>query len=172
MLVALACLAFTTSAHAQTGITVEPGRVTADQPLSPGLAYTLPTYAVRNHGTGDLRVTAAPSDHATEVAETPPASWFSIEPADLLVPASAVREVQIVAEVPADAPAGEYAVWFAFDAGPENSSGIATAANVQVPFYFSVEHPSNTPWLLWGIAASGIAAVVIGGPRALRALRR
>ncbi|MEX2430338.1 MAG: hypothetical protein WD645_00285 [Dehalococcoidia bacterium] len=134
---------------AQTGLTVDPGHVEADQPLPPGGSYPLPAYTVSNGGSRDLTVAVTVSGRESAERSRPPADWFQVDTEELVVPGGQSRPVQVTVTIPPGAPEGSYAVWFAFAGTPVDAQGMSTGASVEVPFVFDVAPPGD------GLALTG-----------------
>ncbi len=149
----------------QSGLVISPGRIQADQPLTAGQTYTLPTHSVNNNGGTTLRVSAALSDYQSGQRALPPGDWFQIEPAEVVVPPNESRRVQVTVALPEDAAAGQYEVWCSCAGAPESAEGITTGAGVQVPVVFDDQpKQSGNPWG-WtaGAILAGMAVVLAAG---------
>ena len=134
---------------ARIGVGVGIGKILVDQPLKPGLIYTLPSLPVLN--TGDEAGEYGISIEYHEGQETnptmglkPPKEWFSFEPASFHLEPGQVQQVQIKLTLPLkDVRPGNY---FAYLEGHpvkkevtgQTSVGVAAA----VKLYFKVA-PAN-----------------------------
>jgi hypothetical protein len=141
ILLLLTAVFFPAGVEAQAGATlsVGPGRITAGQPLIPGHSYTLPVYTVSNESECDMEITVGVSHIRDELLELPPAEWFSIEPAELRVPAGEEGQVRVGVALPGDAPAGDYRVWLCFEGRPPGPAGLVLAPGIHVSFIFNVK---------------------------------
>jgi len=121
------------------GLTVDPGRITANEPIAPGSRVDLPTYTVTNDVGVDARIKVTVSDYRDKERTLPPAEWFKIEPSELSILAGGSGKVKVTLALPKDAPAGQYKVWFRFSSEPLTvPGGIVNVVNLQVPFIFDV----------------------------------
>ncbi len=128
---------------AGTNLLVSPGRITASAPLTPGRSYTLPAHEITNGTSRDMDVTVSVSDHRDDVRELPSAEWFLIEPTKFRVPANSTGNTQVLVNLPEDAPAGQYRVWFRFEAIPVGATGMVLAPTIQVSLVFDVKMVST-----------------------------
>jgi hypothetical protein len=159
MVIWLAMLAVPAVAQ-QQGVAIDLGRIDVDEQLIPGERYQLPTIGVRNPGTAatDYRMTVQPITGA----DTPDADWFSFSPARFSLEPDARQPVEIVLQLPADAPGGDYAVLVSAQVVSEGDGarvGAAAAARltfsvpatpppVSAPPPPAPDDPGAFPWLL------------------------
>jgi hypothetical protein len=103
--VALVCAA---PAGAQTGVSIDVGRIAVSDELAPGGEYRLPTFGVRNPGTDttSYRITVSYLEGQQEAQ--PPEAWFSFSPAEMSLAGGQSQPVQTRLTIPPDAVAGEY----------------------------------------------------------------
>ena len=140
----LLVLVHTTTASASADLMVGPGTITASPAINPGQSIQLPTHEITNNSYRALEMTVSVSGRADDERVLPPAEWFSITPAELIVQARSSGEVQVELVLPDDAPPGEYKVWFLFDSMPIGGSGMITAAAINVSFTFDVADVRET----------------------------
>jgi hypothetical protein len=158
VVVSLAMLAGPAVAQ-QQGVAIDVGRIDVDEQLAAGERYQLPTIGVRNPGT-------APTDYRMAVqpitgADTPDEAWFSFSPASFSLDPDARQPVEIVLELPADAPGGDYGALISAQVVAEGE-GARVGAAAAARLTFSVpatpqpvsappaapDDPSGFPWLL------------------------
>ncbi len=129
---------------AKIGVGVGTGVIRVDQPLKPGLIYTLPSLAVLNTGDEPYEYGVGIQYHENQPELRPPREWFSFEPSQFHLEPEQVQHVQIKLSLPVKgAEPGNY---FAFLQGyplkktgaTGTSVGIAAAAKL----YFTVV-PAN-----------------------------
>lgn len=138
-------LLFPILAWAKIGVGVGTGKIVMDQPLKPGMSYTLPALVVVNTGdeSSDYGVALAFRQNQPELR--PDQDWFRFEPSNFHLEPGKSQVIQIKLSLPVKGAApGDY---FAFLEGHPvkkivegggTSLGVAAAAKL----YFSVE-PSN-----------------------------
>jgi len=170
-------------ALARIGVGVGIGKIVVNQPLKPGLIYTLPSLSVLN--TGDEPGEYGVSIEYHEGQETnpemglrPAAEWFSFEPSNFHLEPGQIQQVQIKLSLPIkDVKPGNY---FAYleghpikkDVAGQTSIGVAAAAKL----YFTVA-PANIfqgiyyriasfwvlyapwTWIVFGIIVVAIAVI-------------
>lgn len=165
-------------AGAQTGVSIDVGRITVSDELAPGGEYRLPTFGVRNPGTDTTGYRITVSYLEGQEAARPPEEWFSFSPAEMTLTGGQSQPVQTRLTIPPDAEAGEYHALVGpqiVSAGGGAQVGAAAAARLT----FNVgpcdgldcwlrwlwRFIQENPWLL-------IIPVAVVGLVALRLLRR
>ena len=123
---------------AATDLLVGPGTIKPSVPLTAGQIYNLPVHEITNNSNRPLEISVSVSEHRDKERTLPPAEWFSIEPKELIVQARSEEKVQVIVELPEDAPPGQYKVWFLFDAMPLGGGGLITAAAINVSLEFDI----------------------------------
>ena len=180
--VVVVCLFLPFWALAKIGVGVGTGKIVVDQPMKPGLIYTLPPLVVLNTGdeASDYGVTIQHRENQEQMK--PAKEWFSFEPSSFHLNPGESKVVQIKLTLPIKgARPGDY---FAFlQAYPKQKAGVSgTSVNIAAAakLYFTIV-PSNffagiyyrivsllTLYSPWGY----IVLVVIGATLLLGILRR
>ena len=180
--VVVVCLFLPFWALAKIGVGVGTGKIVVDQPMKPGLIYTLPPLVVLNTGdeASDYGVTIQHRENQEQMK--PAKEWFSFEPSSFYLNPGESKVVQIKLTLPIKgARPGDY---FAFlQAYPKQKAGVSgTSVNIAAAakLYFTIV-PSNffagiyyrivsllTLYSPWGY----IVLVVIGATLLLGILRR
>lgn len=136
-------------ASAAVGVGVGTGKIIVDEPLKPGLIYTLPTLSVLNTGdeAGDYGVSIEyheGQEARADMGFKPAEGWFTFEPANFHLEPGTSQTVQIRLNLPVNGiRPGQYFAYLeghpvqATVAG-QTRVGIAAAAKL----YFTVE-PAN-----------------------------
>lgn len=91
------------------------------------------------------------------------ASWFAVDDPQRDVGRGATATFPVRVEVPADAPAGEYAVrlrCYSADSAPEEDPALSPVVVVQVPEP-PAEAPKRRPWWLLVVAALVVVVLVV-----------
>jgi hypothetical protein len=91
----------------QQGVAIDLGRIDVDEQLAPGERYQLPSIGVRNPGTAATTYRMAIQPIAD--ADTPDEGWFRFSPAAFSLDPDTRHPVEIILELPANAPGGDYA---------------------------------------------------------------
>jgi hypothetical protein len=132
------------STAAGTDLLVGPSHIRPSVPFVPGQSYTLPVHEITNNSFRALNMTVSVADKEDDQRELPPVEWFSIKPTELIVQAKSTEEVQVVVNVPSDAPPGQYKVWFLFDALPMGGDGLIIGAAINVSLEFEIRDMTQT----------------------------
>lgn len=174
LLLALASLAGAARAGADTGVSIDVGKIAITQKLTPGGGYQLPTFGVRNPGTERTAYRLRVSYVQGQQAKRPPADWFTFSPGELSLDPGETRPVRVRLSLPAGADPGDYeALVGAEIASDEPGARVGAAAAARLTF--SVEPASlleawwlklttfwsgHSPWtwLVLGVAAGGLVA--------------
>jgi len=134
---------------AKIGVGVGTGKITIDQPLKPGLIYTLPSLSVVNTGDepGEYRVSIEYHEGQEQRADMglrPNKEWFKFEPESFYLEPGQSQPVQIKLSLPIKGvKPGKYFTYLEGhpvkkDVGGQTSIGVAAAAKL----YFTVA-PAN-----------------------------
>lgn len=127
----------------RVGVGVGTGKIVVDQPLKPGLIYTLPSLSVLNTGDepGEYGVSVEYQEYVPQLR--PDRGWFHFEPQSFHLEPGSVQAVKVTLTLPTKTKPGDY---FAYleghpakkDVAGQTSIGIAAAAKL----YFTVA-PAN-----------------------------
>lgn len=131
-------------ALAKIGVGVGTGKIQIDQPLKPGLIYTLPPLTVLNTGDEPSEYGVGIQHRENQPQMIPSKEWFSFEPSQFHLEPGKMQVVQIKLTLPVSGvKPGEY---FAFLQGFPVSKATAGATSVGVAaaakLYFTVA-PAN-----------------------------
>ena len=144
---ALVALHGAAGAGADTGVSIDVGKIAISQKLTPGGGYRLPTFGVRNPGTEPssyrLRVTYLEG----QAAKRPPDDWFHFAPPTLSLRPNETQPVQVRLVLPTGAAPGDYeALVGAEIASDDPGARVGAAAAARVTF--TVE-PANILAAWW-----------------------
>lgn len=145
---ALVALHGAAGAGADTGVSIDVGKIAISQKLTPGGGYRLPTFGVRNPGTEPssyrLRVTYLEG----QVAKRPPGDWFHFAPAKLVLGPNETQPVQVRLVLPTGADPGDYeALVGAEIASDDPGARVGAAAAARVTFTVEPANILSAWWL-------------------------
>jgi len=163
------------AAFGSIGVGVGTGKIQVDEPLKPGLVYTLPSLTVVNTGDEPGEYTVFVEYSGKQPEMKPNKEWFNFEPLEFHLEPGQSRVVQIKLTLPVKTNPGDYFAYLEVHpivkAGPGTTIGVAAAAKL----YFTVA-PANiwqgiyyrvvsfwtmySPWT-WVVLALIIGAVFI-----------
>ncbi len=151
---------------ASIGVGVGTGKIIVDQPLKPGVIYTLPPVAVINTGDQLSGYALSVEYHAyQELDESkglrPPAGWFSFDPPDFDLEPKEVKPVGVRLDLPVDAKPGKYFAYLEAHPIQRTEAGISAvrvAAAAQI--WFTVV-PANI-WM--GLYYRALSLYALYGP--------
>ena len=137
-------LFFPVLALAKIGVGIGTGKIVLDQPLKPGLIYTLPVLTILNTGDEPSEYGVSITHRENQPEMKPSLEWFSFEPKTFYLEPGKAQQVQVKLSIPIkNVKPGDYFVFLEghpvkiSTAGGTNI-GIAAAAKL----YFTVA-PAN-----------------------------
>jgi len=109
----LAVFGVSNLAFAGVGVGIQTGKIIVDQPLKPGVIYSLPPVIVINTGDVPAEYTTSVQYHFEqeqnpEMGLRPPAEWFTFEPATFHLDPGKIQSVGVTLKLPVKAPPGKY----------------------------------------------------------------
>lgn len=122
------------------GVGVGTGKIQVDEPLKPGLIYTIPSLTVVNTGDEPSEYTVSIDYRGNQTELKPNKEWFSFEPLEFHLEPSMSQVVQIKLTLPVKITPGDY---FAYLQGqPIQRTSITGGATIGVAaaakLYFTV----------------------------------
>ena len=175
---ALAALTGAAGAGAETGVSIDVGKIAISDKLTPGGGYRLPTFGVRNPGTVRTSYRLRVSYLDGQGAKRPPADWFRFAPATVTLLPRETQPVQVSLSLPPGADPGDYEALVGAEIA-SNAPGARVGAAAAARVSFTVE-PENllaawwlkirtfisdgTPWT-WVVPLAVLAIVVTGQVR-------
>jgi hypothetical protein len=146
------------------GVGISPGKISVDEPLSPGGLYHLPPVTVTNRGeeAGYYEMVVTYLHEQEELM--PPAEWFEFGPENFYLEPDHSQTVAVTLEVATDARPGDYCAYI--EARPVIENGgvtIGVAAATKLSFAVEHEAPSffKTNALAFYVALGVVALIVV-----------
>ena len=127
-------------ARADEGAAVDVSEIAVLDALSPGGTYRLPSFGIRNAGTGRATFRLGVAHVQGQVRRPAPAEWFRFAPATFVLEAGRTRPVSARLAVPGDAEPGDYAALVGAWLAPARDGGRAAASSA-TPVTFGVGSP-------------------------------
>ncbi|MFZ4810714.1 MAG: hypothetical protein ACOYL9_05160 [Ilumatobacteraceae bacterium] len=163
--VLLGISALPSTALAQAGVGIDPGKINGLPPIETD-APTSVAVTVRNPGSGSasFQMLAQPLNGEPELPIDP--TWFSFEPATFDLDGGEAQEIQVTFTVPDGTNAGDYLalVTAQLILGEPETSGAQVGAAVATKLYFTVPPPpASSSDFPTPLAIGGVALVVVLG---------
>jgi hypothetical protein len=179
LVLVVAWLAGAASVTAETGVSIDLGRVSITERLNPGGTYQLPTIGVRNPGSERTDYRLVVSHMEGQAGMGPPADWFAFVPDRLSLDPGETRPVRVTLRVPSDAEPGEYAALIGAQIASERpGAGVGAAAASRLSFSVAPA-PTLEARLgdLWSVLVANLPWIVavlllVAGGLGVRQLRR
>lgn len=140
---------------AKVGVGIGTGKIVLDQPLKPGLIYTLPILTILNTGDESSMYGVSITHRENQSEMNPPLDWFSFSPATFKLEPGKAQQVQVKLSIPIKgAKPGSYFVFLeghpikTVTAGG-TTIGVAAAAKL----YFTIESANIFVGLYYRIAS-------------------
>jgi hypothetical protein len=179
LVLAVAWLAAPAPATAETGVSIDLGRISITERLDLGGTYKLPTIGVRNPGSERTDYRLVVSHMEGQAGMRPPADWFAFVPDRLSLDPRETRPVRVTLRVPSDAEPGEYeALVGAQIASGRPGAGVGAAAASRLSFSVAPAPTlearvgglwsvlvANLPWI-------AVALLLVAGGLGVQQLRR
>ena len=164
VLVSFTVLYAASPTQAQVGVGISPGKISVDEPLSPGRIYHLPPVTVTNKGeeAGYYEMGVIYFHEQEELM--PPAEWVAFSPETFYLEPDRSQTVAITLEVATDANSGDYCTYIEAHPAIENEGvTIGVAAATKLSFAVQHEAPSflETNALTFYIALGVVAVIVV-----------
>jgi len=134
-------LIFPVFALAKIGVGIGTGKIVLDQPLKPGLIYTLPILTILNTGDEPSMYGVSITHRENQPEMNPPLTWFSFSPSTFRLEPGKAQQVQVKLSIPIKgAKPGNYFVFLEGHpikavATGGTTIGVAAAAKL----YFTVD---------------------------------
>lgn len=132
------------AAFGSIGVGVGTGKIQVDEPLKPGLIYTLPPLTVVNTGDEPTEYTVSIDYRGNQPELRPNKEWFGFEPLQFALEPGQSRVVQIKLTLPVKAAPGDYFAYL--EAHPIKKTTASGGASIGVAaaakLYFTVV-PAN-----------------------------
>ncbi|MBI5232167.1 MAG: hypothetical protein HY876_08395 [Coriobacteriales bacterium] len=156
--VAMVCalVAPTMASAASIGAGTDTGRITIEEPLTPGSSKQLPTITIFN--TGDVAATYVMRVAPVEGVRTPEASWFTFSPASATIPPHSSMTFDTRVDVPASAVAGDYGALLLGTSDRQVPSSSGALLNVAAGPRLTVSVARGNPLVIgWGLVVGFFA---------------
>ena len=141
VLALVAALSSASPSYAQTGVGVDIGKISVDEPLTPGGIYRLPSVGVINTGqeAGDYEVEVSYLHQQKELR--PAQEWFTFEPKTFYLEPGQSQPVSISLSIPVNAKPGDY--FASIEAHPiVKKTGVSSGVAAATKLYFTVKPAS------------------------------
>lgn len=129
---------------AKIGVGIGTGKIVLDQPLRPGLIYSLPVITIINTGDEPSEYSVSITHRENQSEMKPPLEWFSFEPKNFFLEPGKSQQVQVKLNLPIkDVRPGEYFVFLeGHPTKTSNVNGTSIGVAAAAKLYFTVA-PSN-----------------------------
>jgi len=171
--IALAMFVAVSTASADSGIGITPGRIQVNDVLKPGGRYELPSLAVINTGDEKQTYEVVLSFEDGNGLQRPAPSWMKIEPKKFALDGQESRSVSVNISLPGGVEPGDYFAYL--EAKMVNDSGQSIHASVATQLAFTVGESGwldtlvrqinnllddASPWI-YIVAAGGLAVAAL-----------